>query len=261
MITRKFLLTLALCYVSTAAFTQTFDVEIKNLAYNPQNLTIPAGATVRWTNNETLTSHTVTADDFSFDSGILGRGQQFSRTFTTPGVYPYHCELHFTMSGTITVTSNTTEVSPTGFTIARGKLISGGLAALLSSDDSRMEVRMGPVTGTESPVEVDVTATSPTTTGTQLKITVELQGSRTGLTQLVYMRNFQTDQWDLLDSRAATTTDTSIDITVTGSANVAKYIKASDGSMAVKIGLRSALTGQPKLFSGKLDRVHWSISP
>lgn len=257
----KFLLFVLVSCPSVGAVAQTFDVDIRNLAFNPQNLSIPVGATVRWTNNEGFLTHTATADDFSWDSGLLSPGQQFSRTFNTPGVYPYHCDLHFFMTGTITVNANTTEVNPSGFTIVRGKLISGGLAALLSSDDSRMEVGMGPVIGTDSPVEVNVTAISPTTTGTQLKVTVELQGSRTGLTQRVHFRNFQTDQWDLLDSRAATTTDTSIDITVTGSANVAKYIKASDGSMAVKIGLRSALPGQPKLFGGKIDRVHWSISP
>jgi plastocyanin len=78
-------------------------VLITNFAFSPASLTVPAGTTVVWTNQDTVT-HTVTAADKSFDSGNLLPGRTYSRTFTTPGTYPYICQIHSFMTGTVTVT-------------------------------------------------------------------------------------------------------------------------------------------------------------
>jgi plastocyanin len=37
-------------------------------------------------------------------SNTLGRGQSYSFTFTESGTFPYHCGIHPSMKGTITVT-------------------------------------------------------------------------------------------------------------------------------------------------------------
>jgi plastocyanin len=47
--------------------------------------------------------HTVTADDGSFNSGMMKAGTTWSRTFTTAGSFPYKCDLHPNMRGTIEV--------------------------------------------------------------------------------------------------------------------------------------------------------------
>ena len=78
------------------------SVAIKDYAFTPATLTIPAGTTVTWTNNDTV-PHTATASDGSFDSGNLNPGQSFSFTFATPGSYPYVCQYHAGMKGTIVV--------------------------------------------------------------------------------------------------------------------------------------------------------------
>ena len=77
-------------------------VEIKDYAFTPPTLTVPAGTTVTWTNNDTV-PHTATAQDGSFDSGNLNPGQSFAFTFSTPGSYPYVCQYHAGMQGTIVV--------------------------------------------------------------------------------------------------------------------------------------------------------------
>jgi plastocyanin len=82
-------------------------VNIQNFAFDPKSLTIPVGTTVRFVNNDSA-SHTVTADDGSFDSGTLSNGQEFTFTFDKAGTYPYYCKFHggkggVGMSGTITV--------------------------------------------------------------------------------------------------------------------------------------------------------------
>lgn len=77
-------------------------IDIQGFAFNPPQLEISAGTTVTWTNNDSAT-HTVTADDGSFDSGNLDTGATFSQTFDTPGTYTYHCNIHPSMTATIVV--------------------------------------------------------------------------------------------------------------------------------------------------------------
>ena len=54
---------------------------------------IAAGQTVVWNNPDSQT-HTVTADDGSFDSGDVATGDQFTREFDDAGTYPYFCQYH-----------------------------------------------------------------------------------------------------------------------------------------------------------------------
>jgi len=89
--------------MTPAADAATIDVDIVNFAFNPDTVTISVGDTVRWTNNDGAISYTATSTTGVFDSGTLGNGQQFSFTFTQAGIYPYHCSIHPSMTGTITV--------------------------------------------------------------------------------------------------------------------------------------------------------------
>lgn len=80
---------------------QRFRVAIKDSAYNPAAITVKPGVVVTWT-NEDAANHTVTADDGSFDYS-LSRGRGVGKTFSTPGTYAYHCSIHPSMKGTVTV--------------------------------------------------------------------------------------------------------------------------------------------------------------
>jgi plastocyanin len=77
-------------------------VTIVDFAFEPVDLTVSPGTTVRWT-NAGPTSHTATADDGSFDSAILAQGATFEHTFEAAGAFPYRCVIHPAMTGTITV--------------------------------------------------------------------------------------------------------------------------------------------------------------
>jgi len=81
-------------------------VNVQNFSFQPQDLTVAAGTTVTWTNNDTV-AHTVTWDDKSVDSQLFGAGETFSYTFTTAGTYGYYCIPHGSpgagMHGSVTV--------------------------------------------------------------------------------------------------------------------------------------------------------------
>ena len=79
------------------------SVAVVDFAFNPTALSVKAGTTVTWTNTGS-TTHTVTADDGSFDSGDLSASGTFSQAFATAGTFTYHCKIHSSMKATITVT-------------------------------------------------------------------------------------------------------------------------------------------------------------
>jgi len=76
---------------------------IENFTFVPDPIEVTVGDTVTWTNNDG-TTHTVTADDDSFDSGNLDSGATFPQTFDEAGEFSYHCNIHSSMTGTVTVT-------------------------------------------------------------------------------------------------------------------------------------------------------------
>ena len=80
----------------------TVEVHMKNTAFDPKEITIDKGATVKWINDDSV-QHTVTAGDKSFDSGKLNSGQTYERTFNEPGTFDYACTIHPSMKGKVTV--------------------------------------------------------------------------------------------------------------------------------------------------------------
>jgi plastocyanin len=67
----------------------------------PTPLTVAAGTTVTWGNNDN-TTHTTTSDKPGWDM-TLGAGGTATVKFDTPGTYTYHCSIHSFMKGTIIV--------------------------------------------------------------------------------------------------------------------------------------------------------------
>jgi plastocyanin len=76
---------------------------MKDIKFNPGNVTIKAGETVTWSNEDSA-SHDVTGDAFkSGSAGGLAQGDTFKHTFKKAGTYDYVCTVHPGMEGTVTV--------------------------------------------------------------------------------------------------------------------------------------------------------------
>jgi plastocyanin len=83
------------------------EVQIADDAFAPKAITVPVGTVLIWTRTGAH-PHTVTADDGSFDSGLLRGAETFQRTFDAAGVFAYYCDVHggpggVAMSGVVTV--------------------------------------------------------------------------------------------------------------------------------------------------------------
>jgi plastocyanin len=96
------LLALVLAAAGTVTSAATPTVHIKNFAFDPATLTVAAGTTVRFVNDDSE-AHTVTARDGSFNSDGLDTNDSWSFRFTKPGTYAYFCQLHPYMKGTVVV--------------------------------------------------------------------------------------------------------------------------------------------------------------
>jgi plastocyanin len=82
----------------------TADVAIPGKLYSPSDLSVLTGTTVTWRNGD-ATTHTVTAEDDSFDSGYIPPGGTFAETFSKPGTYRFYCSIHRFMRGVVRVYS------------------------------------------------------------------------------------------------------------------------------------------------------------
>lgn len=79
------------------------QVSVLDFRYSSDDLTVTEGDTVvwRWDGED---SHTVTAFDESFDSGVKYPDDDFAVTFDSPGEYAYFCRIHGPqMSGVVNV--------------------------------------------------------------------------------------------------------------------------------------------------------------
>ena len=88
------------------------QVSIVDFAFQPASVEVPVGGTVTWTNTGAA-PHTATADGGAFDSGQLAPGAAFSQTFTAACSFPYHCNIHPDMTGTVNVVEAAAAAAPT----------------------------------------------------------------------------------------------------------------------------------------------------
>ncbi|MFJ4791294.1 cupredoxin domain-containing protein [Kitasatospora purpeofusca] len=81
-------------------------VTIKDFQFGPASLTVAPGTAITVTNQDD-TGHTLTAiapNAGAFDTGLLEQGKSATITApTAPGSYPFHCDVHPTMTGTLVV--------------------------------------------------------------------------------------------------------------------------------------------------------------
>jgi plastocyanin len=82
--------------------SKTESVSIRDFTFTPGNLRVPAGATVTWSNDDSV-PHTATSTDGSWDTGTLNTGESKAITFDKAGDYLYSCKVHPNMQARVEV--------------------------------------------------------------------------------------------------------------------------------------------------------------
>ena len=87
---------------ATPVATNVVDLP-RSYRFAPEAITVPAGTTVTWTNNDVFT-HNVRLDDGG-ETLTMRPGESVTHAFATPGTQTYVCSLHpQDMKGTVVVT-------------------------------------------------------------------------------------------------------------------------------------------------------------
>jgi plastocyanin len=101
-------LVLTICFISVLTITKcrkydafpptnsaqpANEVDLQNTSFNPAELTVSVGTTVRWVNKDAV-PHTVTSDQGLFDSGNMNPNDVYEFRFNNAGTYSYHCNYH-----------------------------------------------------------------------------------------------------------------------------------------------------------------------
>jgi len=81
----------------------TKRIRIVDFAFSPTHVTISKGTRVKWANTGAI-GHASTSNNGKWDSGTIAPGGSFSRVFKKVGTFKYHCTIHPSMKGKVTVT-------------------------------------------------------------------------------------------------------------------------------------------------------------
>src|SRR4051795_801934 len=96
----------ALAATPARADTKVIDaVDTSASQFQPPNVTINVGDSVRWEFDQAATSHTVTSSspNWTLDETHAPNSAPITKTFDTPGVYSFLCKIHSGMTGSVTV--------------------------------------------------------------------------------------------------------------------------------------------------------------
>jgi plastocyanin len=91
------------CAPAAAGASATVSAQIQGFKFSPEPIQAKVGDTVGWTNGDSA-QHTATLDDGSCSTDNISQGATGLLVFNKPGTYAYHCKIHNTMKGTVTVT-------------------------------------------------------------------------------------------------------------------------------------------------------------
>lgn len=80
----------------TPGGARTVVVKMRDIAFEPESVSIRAAQTVRWVNQDD-TDHTVvkvSGPGEEFDSGDIAGGESYDQSFADKGIVEYMCEIH-----------------------------------------------------------------------------------------------------------------------------------------------------------------------
>lgn len=147
---------------------------------------------------------------------------------------------------------------PNDYTIFRGLYESGNLQSLWNSEDDRLVVKNGFVANVnEPPIAINVFGVAPLQTPANYQIRAEARVSTVGLTQEILAFNWNTQSFDLLDSRSGSLADQTVTANVPTNGN---YVQAGTRLIRARIQYRRTGPVQSNSWFAGIDQFTWTIN-
>jgi hypothetical protein len=150
-------------------------------------------------------------------------------------------------------------VFPTDLTVIRGLIVSGGLPDLFASDDSYLAIQQGITQDPdEPPVWLELTGTSPTDAPTEMTYVLEAKVNTPAVTQTISLYNYDTGEFEEVDSRPSTMGDSVVEVSVDG--DPARFVNSETGEIKAELTWMPGplVIVYPWLVS--IDQAIWRIS-
>jgi plastocyanin len=106
MLRLSYLWLMSLLFASSIANAEIVTVGAEDNSFSPKSITINVGDSVNWINSDGA-RHTTTQDANLWNSDLISGGS-FTFMFNNPGTYPYHCQFHPGMTGSVRVSNQGT---------------------------------------------------------------------------------------------------------------------------------------------------------
>jgi len=84
--------------------SNTITITVSGNAFDPNTVSATAGKVVFNVTNQDSVKHTFTIDGTDVDIALDPNGSGSAEAELAPGTYPWHCKIHTSMTGTLTVT-------------------------------------------------------------------------------------------------------------------------------------------------------------
>lgn len=151
-------------------------------------------------------------------------------------------------------------VAPTSFTVTRGSLQSGDLSSLLNSDDNDLIVRgVTPFSVLGDHLMLVLDGTSPIKNPTEFSFSVESHVTMPGLTTKIYFFNWQTNSYELVDSRSGSLSDNMI--TIGGQGDLTRFVEQTTGAVRVQLAVKQTNLFSIGQWKGAYDQTFWTVKP
>lgn len=149
-------------------------------------------------------------------------------------------------------------VNPSTFSLFRGQLVSGQLSDLFNVDANYVTAKAGlTLNGSEAPLQYVIEGTAPSSTATALSFTCVSKASATALQQEISLFNFQTNAYELVDTRLTTLADQTVTYNATGS--LGRFI-GSGNAIRARVAVRQVGPVATQ-WTHSLNQTVWSVTP
>ncbi|MGI8923508.1 MAG: hypothetical protein ACR2HJ_05620 [Fimbriimonadales bacterium] len=148
--------------------------------------------------------------------------------------------------------------APASYSMFRGSVISGNLASLQESDDNRLVIRPGAVfSNAEPPIQIILDARAPTSSPSAFSFSLESNASIANAEQRISLYNYVTGLYEVLDTRPATISDDTVNVTV--NSNPSRFIQHLSLAIRARVSYRAVGSAFVYPWLSSIDRAWWAF--